>query len=231
MLQILCGDDSIASREYLQTLKTQLKSKHYATLDIDAGELEELLSKGEVGGVDLFGQTTAYITSGLISVLKRRYPRKSKPEIVRISELKQSIIVDWEEKSSYDMGIDKEKWSFVKEFKAKETTFSLLESFYPGMATVALKKLDVLCQSQPIEVTFAMLCRHVRSMLLLSGGKRPVDSPYLVMIAQRCAAKWQTPKLLRLYETLFKLEMAQKTSSTPLTLRQNLQAAMCFLLA
>ncbi len=231
MLTIFCGDHTVASREALISAKqTYLKSGREIKL-IDASDVPELIKSGGSDAFDLFSGSPIYETVGLVSVFKRKYARKAKEELRTLASSSSIELLDWESKSAYDMGLDKEKGAWIKESKTSESTFTLLPSLSPGKATIFLQKLSSLSQSQPIEVTFAMVGRHVRLMIALSAGKVPRDNPYLVNLARSSLSTWDASQLTRLHYQLQRIEANVKTgTATPLSLREQLEIVVSMML-
>lgn len=222
MLTIYCGDDTVSSRDALQAKRDAFIHEGRSIRTVDAKEIIEIIKNGGSLAADLFTGEPIYETTGLVAVYKRTYPRKAKEELKNVAADSSISVLDWETKSAYDLGLD--KLLFVHESKVRESTFSLLPTCKPGNKQLFLQKLQDLTRTQAIEITFAMLTRHVRSMLFLSIGKRPKDAPFLVTLAQTCVRSWETPRLLKFYHQLLKIEVNMKTGrGTPLGVHQQLE--------
>lgn len=231
MLTIFCGDQTVASRDALISAKqTYLKSGREIK-QIDAGDVPELIMSGGSDAYDLFTGSPVYETVGLVGVFKRKYARKAKEELRTLASNSSIELLDWESKSSYDMGLDKEKGGWIKESKTSESTFTLLPILSPSHASSFLLKLAALSKSQPIEVTFAMIGRHVRLMIALSTGMTPRDNPYLVNLARSCLRAWDVDRLTQFHYQLQRIEANVKTgTATPLSLREQLEIVVAMMI-
>ncbi|MEI6327162.1 MAG: hypothetical protein WCO78_03505 [Candidatus Roizmanbacteria bacterium] len=231
MLTIFCGDHTVASRDALLQAARGYQSTERKVIQIDAADVPELLKSGGSDAFDLFSGSPVYETVGLVAVFKRKYARKAKEELRSIAESPSIDLLDWESKSAYDMGLDKEKGGWVKDSKTTESTFTLLPALSPGRASPFLQILDTLSLSQPIEVTFSMIARHVRLMIALASGTVPRDNPFLVNLARSCLRTWDTHKLTQFHYQLQRIESNVKTGSgTPLSMRDQLEIVVAMML-
>lgn len=231
MISIYCGDNSVASRNAYATEKSTLAHKGSLFITISPADIDIIIKSGGSDAHDLFAGAPIYETTNLIPALRKLYTRKAKEKIREISTSTSIQLLDWEEKSAYDLSIDKDKFPFVHEYKMPESTFSILPSFVPGSKVTFLKKLSTLSQYQPIEVTFTMLMRHVRLMMILANGKNAKDSPYLVRLAQSSLAKWKPEMLMIIYKYLLSIDINVKTGrNTPLSLKEQVNILVSMVL-
>jgi len=231
MLTVFCGDQTVASRDALISAKQAYLKSGREIKPIDASDVPELIKSGGSDAHDLFTGSPVYETVGLVSVFKRKYARKAKEELRTLATNSSIELLDWESKSAYDMGLDKEKGGWIKESKSSESTFTLLPTLSPGNGTRFLQKVSSLSKSQPIEVTFAMIGRHVRLMIALSAGSTPRDNPYLVNLARSCLRGWDADRLIKFHYQLQRIEANVKTgTATPLSLREQLEIVVAMML-
>ena len=126
MITIYCGDNTVLSRDALTLEKHKiLKSGKYIQT-VDASNVIEIIKSGGSDAVDLFTGAPMYETTNLIASLRKSYARKAKEHLRKIADDATIELLDWEDKSTYDLGIDKDKFSFVHEYKMSENTFTLL---------------------------------------------------------------------------------------------------------
>lgn len=223
MLKIFCGDHTVASRDAFVAYRDRLRTEQTLIIDTEPSQVLELVHNDGSYTHDLFGNAPVYSTSKLIWALRKKYNRKMKDSLRAFAQDDSMHVIDWEEQSAYDLGIDRDKFSFVHESKMSESTFTLLPALVPGNRTTFLKKLDLLTIYQPVEVTYSMIMRHVRLMLLLQGELHPRDNPYLIRIAQQCAKYWSRPQIISFYRHLLSIDINVKTGrNTPLSLRDQL---------
>lgn len=231
MITIFCGDNTVLSRDALiQQKQTLVKSGSYIQT-IDAAHVMEIIKSGGSDAIDLFTGAPVYETTNLITSLRKSYARKTKEQLRNIAQDTTIQLLDWEDKSAYDLGIDKDKFAFVHEYKMSENTFTLLPTLVPGKKAAFLNKLQTLSGIQPIELTFSMILRHVRLMLALSTGIRAKDNPYLIRLAQDSLSHWSKESLLKFYYRLLTIDLNVKTGRhTPLNLKQQLEILASFVL-
>lgn len=224
MIQIFCGDNTVASRDAYTDEKTKYTSEGKTILLIDASTVDDLVKSGGSDALDLFTGAPLYETSNLIPSLRKKHARKAKEALRHIAANATIQLLDCEDKSAYDLGIDKDKFPFVHEYKLGESTFTLLPTLMPGKKALFLSRLAILDKHQPIEVTFSMIVRHVKLMMAYSFGENPKDSPYLLRIAQTASAHWPKDHLTKFYKQLLRIEINTKTGrNTPLSLREQLE--------
>lgn len=224
MISLYCGDNTVASRDAYISEKAQYLTQGKQIHLIDASTIDEILKSGGSDALDLFSGAPVYETTNLISALRKKYNRKAKDELRKIASDVSIQLLDWENKSAYDLGIDKDKFAFVQEYKLGESTFTLLPTLTPGKKSQFLTKLALLEVHQPIEVTFAMIVRHIKLMTAYAYGENPTDSPYLLRIAHTASSQWTKEALLKFYKQLLRIDINVKTGrNTPLSLREQLE--------
>lgn len=224
MLSIYCGDNNIASRQAFSEIKSQFRKQGRLIYDIEASMIDDIVKSGGSDATDLFAGDPIYETSNLIISLKIKYQRKAKEYLRNLFANTSIQLIDWEQKSTYDLGIDKDKFDNVYEYRLADSTFSLIPSLIPGQKSIFLRKLQSLGKSQAIELTFAMILRHFKLMLVLAEGLNPKDSPALVWMARTSLPMWPKDKLLKFYNRLLLIDINVKTGrNTPLNLSEQLE--------
>lgn len=224
MLHIFCGDDTATSRTTYIAKRTAYVSQGHVLVPLDATHIDTLMSTLGTVTENLFGEIPVYETTGLIPACKKLYGRKTKQMLRDLHADPTTILVDWEAKSAYDMGIDKDKFPFVAEYKPAQSTFTLLSALRPGNVATCLVTLRMLSAHQPIEVTFSMIIRHFRLMIAILSGETPRDNPYLVRLAMSAREKYTTHTALKIYEKLLSIDINTKTGrKTPLDLQAQLE--------
>ena len=231
MLNVICGEDSASSRNYLLKVTDEYKNKGYIVHDIASPYLEDL-AKNSGGTIGLFGQKPVYV----IANLSRKYSKKKAPKAAKLIEelaLDQNIlIVDWEEgKSAYILSTLKKIANSFQEFKPQKSIFQLLDDCYPINKKGFIQSLNKVIESQEESFVFAMLCRHVRNLILakneaLANNLSPWQRKKLLFTARL----WPQDKLIGFYEGLSRIDIAIKTSATPYNLKQSLDILACYYL-
>lgn len=224
MLHIFCGDDTASSRAAYISKRAQLTQSGREVIPIEASAVADVIQSTGADVLNLFGEMPVYETTGLVSACKKIYGRKAKQQLRDLHADQTILLLDWEQKSAYDLGIDKDKFSFLKEYKLPHSTFTLLPTLIPGHKNECLKALRSLSAHQPLEVTFAMILRHVRLITQLAAGLTPKDNPFLIRLAQTSLSHFTPHQALKLYERLLSIDINVKTGrKTPLGLQAQLE--------
>lgn len=224
MLLVFCGDHTTASRDALSAKRSAYVKAGREVKFIEATDVIQMIMSGGSDAHDLFSGAPVYETTNLVAVFKRTYARKAKEELRTLVANTSVDLLDWENRSAYDLGLTGEKGGWVHDSPMPESTFSLLPLLVPGKSKEFLRKLRSLSLHQPLEMTFFMIVRQVRLMILLAADTRPKDSPYLVNMARAGLRTWDQARLVKFYHQLQKVEMNMKTgSNTPLSLRDQLE--------
>ncbi|PIZ66370.1 hypothetical protein CO051_03590 [Candidatus Roizmanbacteria bacterium CG_4_9_14_0_2_um_filter_39_13] len=231
MLTVITGEDSIASRAKLQTLKQEFMQKGFAVTQTYIDALEEVL-KSSSGVYDLFGKQSVYFVDGLSSKYKGREKTPFK-EIVQKLALEKGIqIIDWENgKSAYELSGLKRIASTFDEYKPGKTVFQLLEYAEPGNLKLFIDTLEVVSQSQDITFVYALLWKYIRK--LIQAQNNTLESSVPSWQKQKLvyqSSKWNQKSLLQFYEKLARIDVSLKTNQTPYDLRESLELLVCYYL-
>ena len=227
MFLLICGENIVESRNYLAKLKNTYRAKHTELHEVPAKELYDVLKNEQVQ--TLFGDPIIYVTLGLIGQLSKQ-KKKVAEELKTLDSDQQFKIIDWEEKSSYDLKIKSPTYQY-KEFKADKTVFDFQELCAPGSRHSFISALGKLTDSNDPVFLFTMLNRHVRTMILLKT-KQPAGNmhPFVKQKAERQAQKWDQSKLLSFYEGLARIDLASKTNGSPFDMKRSLEILACYYL-
>lgn len=229
MLTIICGEDSISSRSYYLELKEKYQASGNEIYDIKATEISEI-KKGLSESVSLFSQKLIFFTQGL----NKKISKRSNPTLFSLAEeiaKKKNIeLIDWEE---YTMGRELKltKGVTVKEFKASESIFKLLDSCYPKNLRQFISLLNSLPEKIDEVFIFIMLVRHVRNLLMvkLGNASKSLQSWQVAKLKSQ-AYYWDADKLSAFYDGLYKIDVALKTGKNPFSLRKSLDLLACYFL-
>lgn len=231
MLTVIGGEDSVASRQKLQELKSKYKAQGYSIDGVAPGDVPELLKNAE-GVTNLFGQESIYIVEKLSSKYKGREKTPFKEAVQSIAKSTTIHLIDWESgKSAYELSALKRIATTFYEAKPSKSIFELLDSCYPGNLKQFLNAVEVVNQTQDIGFIYALLCKHVRKLILAQNNA--LDSktpPWQRGKLKSQAALWKEENLLKFYEGLARIDISMKTSSTSYDLRASLELLVCYYL-
>lgn len=227
MLTIVCGEDTIKARNYLSEQTGAFSSKGHRIETVSPAELYERIRSDQ--SISLFGEPIIYSTSGLVSYLARRSKKKTE-ELNHLHTNTAITVLDWESgKSSYELGL--KKIPYVKEFKPDSSIFTLQEQFVPQAKDRFLTTLSRLVMTQPEQLIYTLLIRHVR--LLVWATYSPATctaAPWQKTKIMAQSQKWQPEKLLASYEALCRIDETIKTNSTPYTIHRSIEIVACYYL-
>lgn len=231
MLTIIAGEDSIVSRNKLQSHKEKYKNENYSIQDVSASNVPDLLKNAE-GVTDLFGQESIYVVETLSSKYKGREKTPFKEAVQDIARSTSIHLIDWESgKSAYEVsGLKRISTAFF-EAKPEKSIFELLDACVPGNLSPFLNSVDQVSKTQDIGFIYALLCRHVRKLILAS--ENALDSktaPWQRGKLKSQASVWDQLNLVKFYEGLARIDISMKTSSTPYDLRGSIELLVCYYL-
>lgn len=218
MLFVICGEDTAASRNHYLSVLEEYKKKNYEVTSLQVSQIEEV-NRWLGESVGLFSEKRIFSSQGINKKI-RRDSKVLLEELKKISESKEIELIDWEEVSQRDLKFA--KLAKVKEWKPSESIFSFLDSVYPGNKSDALEKLKILSETEDMVFIFTMVCRHIRTLLLISTDNPPktLQSWQLYKLKKQSSA-WDSDRLIQLYEGLGKIDISQKTSG-PFSLHNSL---------
>lgn len=227
MLTIICGEDVISSRNYLQTLKQQYLLKNFEVKNISVQEIESIsLWLGE--SQSLFFTKRIFFSEYLNRHI-RRDNKKLLAELKKIEKLKDVELIDWESVSLWELKLA--KVGNVKEFKPRESIFKLLDSLYPTNKSTFLSLLLSTTIDIDEHFIFTMVVRYVRNLIVIKMGSIPLKmQSWQAQKLKLQASFWKSQNLFNFYEALFKIEIGTKTSTTPYSIKNSLAILACHFL-
>lgn len=227
MLTIICGEDTIASRQYFQKIKEDYKTKGYEICLISKADSETI--RIETSEMDsLFSPKRAFFSEHLVKYLKRS---KSKEVLAEIQAVMKTDIewFDWEQYQARE--IANPKGATIKEFKPSSSIFKLLDECYPGNLKQFMTDSAAVLETQEDGFIYAMLCKHIRGLILAKSGSLPSStSPWQRGKLSTLARLWPEDKLIAFYEGLGRIDVSVKTSSSPYGIKKSLDILACYLL-
>lgn len=231
MLIVICGEDITASRNYLQQLKNQYVDKEYEIQTVPTNQLEEIY-KNSTGVMGLFGQQTVYIVENLSSAIGRKKKGTFMDAFNALVESKDVQIIDWEGgKSAYNLTSLKKLATGFTEFKPEKSIFQLLDECYPGNLKRFLNAVNVVGESQEDTFIYAMLCKHIRNIILAKENALGNMSPWQKKGLLTQAKLWPVERLIAFYDGLARIDISQKTNGTPFDVKKSMEVLSCYYLA
>lgn len=222
MLTVICGEDTKKSREYLYQLRQDFQKKNYVIKTISHSEVEDA-EKDISSTHNLFGQEVILQIDNLSAALGRKKKGGFIEAVERLIASPTVQLVDWENgKSAYQLTSLKKNANIFKEFKPEKSIFQLMQLCSPGNKNVCMQTFELVSQTQESTFIFAMLCKHIRTLILAKSESLPPMSPWQKKDILQQAKLWTLPQLLTFYDKLVKIDTTQKTSPV-YTMHQALQ--------
>ena len=234
MLTIICGEDSASSYNYYSSLKKNYKDKDFQVIEIPSSELENIPSwMGE--SQSLFKQNKVFFTQNVNKKLSRKLNLKINRVIEKLIKDKTIQVVTWEEEISsrflkFPKGSGTMRY-LIKEFKPSQNIFKLQDAIYPGNLKNFITTLNQLTESVDENFVFIMIMRHIKNLLLVKSGdgSSKLQSWQIAKLKGQ-ASKWQLDKLINFYDAFHKIDVSQKTSSNPYSIKKSLDILACYYL-
>lgn len=230
MLTIICGEDSVKSREYLQTLLADYRQKAVSPQYISKDDLP-CLSRAEAQSMDLFGNANVYVIENLNKALGRKSAKDTLWNALEaINKNPHVVLLDWErETAARDLRIG--KMGTVKEFKPDANVFTFVEACYPGNLSPFLGLLQKVATPQTDMLIYILLVRHIRNVLLVALGDPPASlQPWQRGRLASHAARWNKDALTDFYDKLLAIEISLKTGKSIYSLKESIEIVACYYL-
>src|SRR3989344_8429546 len=227
MLTIICGEDTIASRNYFVSLKKDFLTKGFDIRDIKFEEIKEI-PRWLAESPTLFFQKKVFFSENLNKKIKKDN-KSMLAELQMVNQMSNADLIDWEGVSVRELKFS--KLGKIKEFKPDQSIFKLLDALYPGNRSDFIKLLGRLTQDLDENFVFIMLTRYVRNLILVKDGANPAKMQSWQIYKLKSQAKhWKIENLVNFYEALFKIEIGLKTSSNPFSVKESLEILACHFL-
>lgn len=229
MLTIICGEDSISSRNYFLEQEKNLREKNFEIVNVDYRQVLEL-DESEASSASLFTQKRVYFTSSLNKKVLKKLNLKTERKIKEIIISKKIQVFDWEEETTA-RGLKSIKGITVKEFKPNQNIFKLLDSCYPGNLKTFINTLHIVSESTEDIFIFIMLARHMRNILITKQGERlPKLMSWQIAKLSNQAKYWRLENLINFYQGLHRIDVNSKTGRTPYPVKKSLDILACYYL-
>jgi len=229
MLTIICGEDSITSRNYFVDQQRLLKEKDFEIVNIDYHQVLELDESGDSES-SLFASKRAYFTNSLNKKVFKKISERNEKKIKALIASKEIQVFDWEEETSArDLKLI--KGIVVKEFKPSQNIFKLLDSCYPGNLKTFITTLQTLSETTEDIFIFIMLVRHMRNILITKMGEKvPKLMSWQISKLSNQAKYWKLENLINFYQGLHRIDVNSKTNGTPFSVKKSLDILACYYL-
>ncbi|MCS7093408.1 MAG: hypothetical protein NZL96_03220 [Patescibacteria group bacterium] len=227
MITVICGEDSVLAFNYFDKLKKTYASEGYHIIEVNPEEIKK--ASELIDSPMLFSPKKIFFTQELYEkVIKKR--RTSIDKIIHLFIEKEVELIDFEEGIASKL-LRFPKGVMIKEFKLSENIFKLQESVYPENLKNFFELLNKIRMVYDESYIFNMLVRRIRALILAKDG---IFDPKMEQWQKKRlinqAKKWKKDDLLDFYKGLYRIEVQEKTSATPLSIIKSLEILACYFL-
>ncbi len=227
MLYLVCGEDSVSSRNYFLSLQEEYKKKQFEISQILPSDLETITSDTALSP-NLFGQQRIFVTENVNKIISRKKGNKTLEIIEKIASNPEIVLIDWEDKTQA-RELKTGKLGRVKEFRPSVSIFKLLYLCYPSKMKEFLVFLSQICTSQNEMFVYIMLTRHMRNIMLLSAkASLPGLQIWQLGKLRSQAENWQQDRLTSFYEKLIGIDISLKTGGNPYGIKRSIEMLCCY---
>jgi DNA polymerase III delta subunit len=227
MLTTVCGEDTRASREFVHTLKKNLIHDGYFITEISASALEEEY-KSDMAAQSLFGQKKAYFLDNVSRLIGRKRDAATLTFLEKIQSDEDIMVINWES-SKTARDLNPKKYGKIQEFKPDKSIFNLLDECTPSQMRRFLTTLEAVSHTQDEGFVFAMLVKHIRTLVLAANGALPPGTPpWQKGKLVKQASEWDQHKLIAFYEGLARIDVALKTGTNTFGMKKSLELLACY---
>lgn len=224
MIFLLYGENTAESRSRFVALREEYVKKEYEIIELTHESLPEL-DKWLFDTQLLFAQKRVFFGQNLVG-------KKEHREVLNKYDDKSvdAHFVLWEE----DIDDRTAKFAFtnaqVTPFKFPQNIFKFLDALYPGNKKEALQILSSLNSLIDENIIFYMIIKRARELVLISEGKDVAKlAGWQTARLTSQAAKWiSTNPLIRFYDALYRIEVMNKTSATPYSVKKALDILVIY---
>ncbi len=220
-MTILHGDDQVKVRQAYSALLTAQKNAGVVIKQVNAKELDRSLLEQMCGTQDLFASKTLLSIEGLFSL-----PKSAKKEEL-LSWLhdhpNENIeVVCVEQKAVSAAALKQFPDADARIFKLPMLVFQFVDSIGIADAQTTLVQFRTICQTQDVEFVFAMIIRHIRSLIAFVSDGSYEGTPFGRKKIERIARSWTIDRLLQFHTQLVHIDDSLKHSRNSLTLTQEI---------
>jgi len=227
MITVICGEDNIASRNYFHLLKQNFQKKDVLVKELLAAEVFDI-DKWISSSLGLFNDKIVFFSEDLNKKVSKRNSSQYE-KITKISGDKNIELIVWESCMSRDIKI--KTIALVKEFKPSKNIFKLLDSLAPGNKKNFLIILGELLNKDNEFFIFQMIVKHIKTLILIKEGvNQPKLQSWQLAKLKQQAGQWKIENLILFYQSLYKIEVGLKTSTSPFSVGKSLGILACYFL-
>ncbi len=221
MLTILHGDDEIAIHKELSRILADANAKGIQVVRVDAKGLTLPILESMLGTQELFASEKIVVIDRLHGLVKS----KAKDELIDVvanSADGDTQIILLENKALTATMLKKFPTARTQIFKLPMLLFSFVDALGMQPHPRLITTFHQIIATQDAEFVFAMLMRQIRMLIAYVSDGSYSGAPFGRAKIAAQAKLFTIEKLLGLHQALLAIDIGQKTSSSPLTLTQEI---------
>lgn len=234
---IIHGENTIKSRDKLTGLVQAARDAKLDVVRLLGKELTTALLEETFASTSLFGTDKMIVIEELHSLPKSGKKEQLIAQVgaqaaqeaenssgsVAVAGTTLPAVILWEKRQLTPTMLKKFSGAKIEEFKSSSVLFKWLDGF--GISkdkSGQLKELHNIYAHDGAEFLFAMLSRQVRLLLSAKDDGQLKGAPFMIAKIKKQANAFSLEKLLQIHAQLLEIDHQQKTSSTRMTLQQQL---------
>jgi DNA polymerase III delta subunit len=221
MLQLIHGDNQVASRKKLTELLTEFKKQNKEVFQLSAEKLDRAQLESNLLSESLFGQEKILVLDGLHSLPKS----KKKDEFINLISSASIDIILWEKKLLTKTDLKKLQSDLeTYEFKITPKLWTFLDKLSPNPKSknALLKLFHESIAMDGAEFIFLMMARQIRLLIQVKEGEANKLAPFMLSKLKKQAGEFSLAKLLTIHQQLYQIDTKLKQSTSLLSLEAEL---------
>lgn len=218
MITILHGEHVVASRNELTKRLCYAEANGFSVKRLDGKHLDFVTLEASLGTQDLFTPRVLVVIEDLFSLPKS----KKKDELIALVHTATVEVLLWEKKTLTVTQLKPFVGATILPFKTSSAVFGWLDMMRPGDLPKMVRAFKKAVDQDGAEMCFAMLCRQVRLLLQVKDGGQLKLAPFMVEKFQKQSSYFSMDQLLRMHQQLLEIDESVKTSSSLVSLREQL---------
>ncbi|MBP9699956.1 hypothetical protein KBD71_01605 [Candidatus Woesebacteria bacterium] len=221
MMVIIHGEDEVKIHQYLASVLDSYRAKNISISRTDAKGLSISDLETLVGTDELFASQKVVVIDRIHAL-----PKSKQKDLLLswLAEFKSPTtdVVLVEHKILTPTQLKKFGSADVQLFKLPSALFSFLETIGTQPAHKSVTLFHQVLENQEAEQVFVMMIRQFRQLLQYRSDRVYLGPPFGRAKIQKQSEKFETERLLSLYNRLLHIDLGQKTSTSVLSLTQEI---------
>ncbi len=226
-MTILHGENVVLSRQKLVALITAAKEKKQTVTRLDAKQLTIPLLEQAMGSDSLFGEERVVVIEELHSLPKSKRKDELIDYVTEHAANAGAEIIFWEKRDLSATMLKKFAAAKpkIEQFKVTRALFKWLDSVTGNKQNLSsmLALLRAALESDGDVMCLVMLARQVRILLQMKEGSAVALAPFQIAKYKKQAASFSIDQLMKIHHALLEIDIAQKTSTTRLSMASELE--------